>query len=128
MAHYRVLSSDQVFITAVLMFSAAGLAFLLVALTSGFLAILLVALALMFMNGAVNLVISSIPLLLAPPGRASAIAGTVNMMATFVGGTAGFAIGLLLEISDWGAVFGLWAAALLLAALIIWWKRAVERG
>lgn len=126
LAHYRVLSSDQIFITAVLMFCAGGLAFLLAALTFGFLAVLLVAFALMMLNGAFNLVIASIPLLLAPPGRASATAGTVNMMATFVGGTAGFAIGLLLEISDWGAVFVIWGIAMLLAALVVWWKRALE--
>ena len=78
------------------------------------------------LNGAFNLVIASMPLLLAPPGRASATAGTVNMMSTFVGGTAGFVIGGLLEISGWDTVFGLWGVALLLAALVIWWKRAVE--
>ena len=86
LAHYRVVSSNQVFVTAVLMFTAAGLAFLLAAVTSGIFAILVVAFALMMLNGAFNLVIASIPLLLAPPGRASATAGTVNMMATFVGG------------------------------------------
>ncbi len=127
LAHYRVARSNQVFTTAVLMFAAGGLCFLLVALTTGPLAILLVSIALMLMNGAFNLAIASIPLLMAPPGRASSTAGTVNMMATFVGGTAGFAIGGLLEISDWGAVFALWGLVLLLAALVLWWKRAEER-
>ena len=126
LAHYRVVSSNQVFVTAVLMFTAAGLAFLLAAVTSGIFAILVVAFALMMLNGAFNLVIASMPLLLAPPGRASATAGTVNMMSTFVGGTAGFVIGGLLEISGWDTVFGLWGVALLLAALVIWWKRAAE--
>ena len=126
LAHYRVVYSDQVFVTAVLMFAAGGFGFLLLSQTTGLVAIVVVAFALMMLNGAFNLVISTIPLLLAPPGRASSTAGTVNMMATFVGGTAGFAIGGLLEISDWGVVFGLWGVALLLASLVIWWKRAEE--
>lgn len=126
LAHYRVVSSNQIFMTAVLLFAAGGLAFLLVTVTSGFLAILVVGFALMMLNGAFNLAITSIPLLMAPPGRASSTAGTVNMMATFFGGTAGFAIGGLLEISDWSVVFGLWGAVLLLAALVVWRKRAEE--
>ena len=128
LAHYRVLSSNQVFGTAVLMFAAAGIAFLLVTVTEGPLAIMVVGFALMMLNGAFNLAIASIPLLMAPQGRASSTAGTVNMMATFFGGTAGIAIGGLLEISDWGAVFALWGTALLLAALIVWRKRAAEIG
>lgn len=125
-AHYRVLSSNQIFMTAVLMFAAGGLAFLLVSVTTGLLAILVVGFALMMLTGAFNLAIASIPLLMAPLGRASSTAGTVNMMATFFGGSAGFAIGWLLEISDWSVVFALWGAVLLLAALVVWWKRAAE--
>ena len=126
-AHFRVASSNQVFMTAILMFAAAGLAFLLVADAAGPLSMLVVGFALMMLNGAFNLVITSIPLLMAPPGRASSTAGTVNMMATFFGGSAGFAIGRLLEISDWSAVFVLWGAALLLAALVLWRKRTEEK-
>ena len=126
-AHFRVASSNQVFMTAILMFAAAGLAFLLVAGAAGPLSMLVVGFALMMLNGAFNLVITSIPLLMAPPGRASSTAGTVNMMATFFGGSAGFAIGRLLEISDWSAVFVLWGAALLLAGLVLWRKRTEEK-
>ena len=126
-AHFRVASSNQVFMTAILMFAAAGLAFLLVAGAAGPLSMLVVGFALMMLNGAFNLVITSIPLLMAPPGRASSTAGTVNMMATFFGGSAGFAIGRLLEISDWSAVFLLWGAALLLAGLVLWRKRTEEK-
>ena len=126
LAHYRVVSSNQVFVTAVLMFAAGGLAFLLATVTAGPVAILVVGFALMMLNGAFNLAIASMPLLMAPPGRASSTAGTVNMMATFFGGTASFAIGVLLEISDWSVVFGLWGAVLLVAALVVWWKRAEE--
>ena len=125
-AYFRVQSSNQVFLTAVAMFAAGGLSFLLVTATDGAVALLLVGFALMMLNGAYNLAITSMALLMAPPGRASSTAGTVNMGATFVGGTAGFAIGGLLEVSDWSAVFGLWGAVLLLAALVVWWKRAEE--
>lgn len=126
LARRRVGSSDQVFMTAVLMFSAAGFGFLLLTTSSGLLAMALLAFALMMLNGAFGLAVTSIPLLLAPQGRASSIAGTVNMMATFIGGTAGFAIGALVERSGWTAVFGLWGAFLLLAALLIWRRRHEE--
>lgn len=126
LAHYRVVRSDQIFLTAVILFAAAGLAFLLVTVTAGPVAMLVLGFALMMLNGAFNLAITSIPLLMAPAGRAAATAGTVNMMATFFGGTAGFAIGGLLEISGWQVVFGLWGALLLLAALVVWCKRAEE--
>ena len=126
LARYRVASNDQVFVTAVLMFSVAGLGFLLLTLTTGLFAILVVAFALMMLNGAFGLAITSIPLLIAPPGRASSVAGTVNMMATFIGGTAGFAIGGLVELSGWTTVFGLWGILLLLASLLIWRRRHEE--
>ncbi len=126
LAHFRVLSSNQVFMTAVLMFAAAGFSFLLMPAAAGLLAMLILGFGLMMLNGAFNLAIASIPLLVAPPGRASSTAGTVNMMATFFGGTASFAIGGLLEVSDWSAVFGLWGVAMLLAALVMWRRRAEE--
>ena len=126
LARRGVMRSNQVFLTAVLMFSAAGLGFLLLTLTTDLLSIALISLALMMLNGAFGLVTSSLPLLLASPGRASSIAGTLNMMATFAGGLAGFGIGGLVELSGWGAVFGLWGACLLLAAWVIWRQRAEE--
>lgn len=126
LARRRVGSSDQVFVTAVLMFSAAGFGFLLLTASTGLIAIALVAFAIMMLNGAFGLAVTSIPLLLAPQGRASSIAGTVNMMATLIGGTAGFAIGGLVELSGWAAVFGLWGVLLLLAALLIWRRRHEE--
>ena len=128
LAHYRVARSNQVFLTAVLLFIAAGLGFLLLTAADGIWAFLVVAFALMMLNGAFNLVITSMPLLLAPLGRASSIAGTVNMMATVIGGLSGVAVGGLLEISGWPAVFALWGAVLLLAALVIWWRRARDQG
>ncbi len=126
LARLRVGSSDQVFVTAVLMFAAAGLGFLLTSANSGLLALALIAFALMMLNGAFGLAVTSIPLLLAPQGRASSVAGTVNMMATLIGGTAGFAIGGLVELSGWATVFGLWGAFALLAALLIWRHRHEE--
>ena len=126
LAHYRVARTNQVFLTAVILFVAAGLGFLLLSVSQGLVALLVIAVALMMLNGAFNLVITSIPLLLAPVGRASSTAGSVNMMATVIGGLAGVAVGGLLEISGWPVVFGLWGLVLLLAALVIWWRRAEE--
>ena len=126
LARYRVARSNQVFVTAALMLAAAGIALLLLTVTGGLLALLVVAVALIFLNGAFGLAVSSMPLLLAPPGRASSVTGSINMMSNFFGGMAGFSIGALVEFSGWGAVFALWGAVLLLAALVLWKKRAEE--
>lgn len=126
LARYRVVRSNQVFVTAALMLAAAGGALLLLTVTDGALALLVVVLALVMLNGAFGLTVSSMPLLLAPPGRASSVTGSINMMSNFWGGMAGFSIGALVESSGWSAVFGLWGAVLLLAALVIWRKRAEE--
>ena len=125
-ARYRVLRGGQVFVTAVQMLSLGGIAFLMLVTAEGLLVLLVVAFALMMMNGAFGLVVSSMPLLLAQPGRASSVAGSVNMMSTFFGGMAGFSIGGLVELSGWVVVFALWGALLLLAALVIWPRRAEE--
>ena len=126
LAHYRVVSSNQVFVTAVMLFAATGFAFLLVTASAGPVAILALGFALMLLNGAFNLAIASIPLLMAPLGRASSTAGTVNMMATFSGGIAGFSIGALVELSGWQLVFALWGALMLIAAFVVWRQRARE--
>ena len=126
LARYRVARSNQVFVTTALMLAAAGIALLLLTVTGGLLALLVVAVALIFLNGAFGLAVSSMPLLLAPPGRASSVTGSINMMSNFFGGMAGFSIGALVEFSGWGAVFALWGAVLLLAALVLWKKRAEE--
>ena len=126
LARHRVMRSNQVLVTAVIMLTAAGLSFLLLTVTSDIFSIVVISFGLMMLNGAFGLVTSSMPLLLASPGRASSIAGTLNMMATFAGGMAGFSMGALVELSGWGAVFGLWGAFLLLASLIIWRHRHEE--
>ena len=126
LARRLVVHSNQVFVTAVQMFLAAALAFLLLTATTGAFAIVVVAFALLALNGAFGLTVSSMPLLLAPAGRASSTTGAVNMMSTFFGGMAGFSIGGLVESSGWGAVFGLWGVLLLLAAGLIWRQRDAE--
>lgn len=126
LARYFVTRSNQVFVTAVQLFAAAAAAFLLLSMTSGLIAIVVVAFALLALNGAFGLTVSSMPLLLAPAGRASSTTGSVNMMSTFFGGMAGFSIGGLVELSGWSAVFSLWGALLLLACLLIWRNRHEE--
>ena len=126
LARRRVAQSNQVLTTAALMLAAAGLAFLPLTLIADALALAVLCLAMMLLGGAFGLVTSSMPLILAPPGRASSIAGTLNMMATFAGGLAGFSIGGLVESSGWGAVFGLWGVMLLLASAATWVHRGAE--
>ena len=126
LAHRRVARGSQVLTTAALMLGATGLAFLLLAQTADILSLLVLCLAMMLLGGAFGLVTSSMPLVLAPPGRASSAAGTLNMMATFAGGLAGFSIGGLVEHSGWGAVFALWGGMLLLASVVSWRRRHAE--
>ena len=125
-ARYCVMRSNQVFVTAVFMFGMAGIALLLMTATTGAFALLIITLGLIMLNGAFGLAVSSIPLLLAPPGRASSVTGSINMMSNFFGGMAGFAIGSLVDRSGWTAAFALWGVALLAASLLIWLKRDVE--
>ena len=127
LVRWHVARNSQVFVTTAAMLAGAGFAFLLLTVIDGAAAILIVAFALMMLNGGFGLVVSALPLLLAPPGRASATTGSINMMTTFFGGMAGFTIGGLVEISGWGAAFGLWGGALLLAAFVIWRQRALEK-
>lgn len=126
LAHRRVARTGQVLATAALMLGATGLAFLLLAQTADMLSLLVLCLAMMLLGGAFGLVTSSMPLVLAPPGRASSAAGTLNMMATFAGGLAGFSIGGLVEHSGWDAVFALWGGLLLLASAVTWRCRHAE--
>ena len=126
MARWNVVRSNQVFLTAMLMFGAGGLGFLILTLTADLLSIVVISIALMMLNGGFGMVTSALPLLLASPGRASSVAGTLNMMATFAGGLAGFSIGGLVELSGWGAVFTLWGVLLLLTSLVFWRHRGEE--
>ena len=128
LARHGVVRSNRVLATAAVMLGAAGFAFLLLTMTTDRLSIPVVCLAMMILGGAFGLVTSSMPLTLAPPGRASSVAGTLNMMATFAGGFAGFSIGALVEHSGWSAVFGLWGVLLLLASLLTWRHRHAEEG
>jgi len=126
LAHRHVARSSQVLVTAALMLGATGLAFLLLAQTTGMLSLLVLCLAMMLLGGAFGLVTTSMPLVLATPGRASSAAGMLNMMATLAGGLAGFSIGALVEQSGWTGVFGLWGVMLLLAAAVAWRRKHVE--
>ena len=128
LARLRVVRSNQVFATAALMFTAAGFSMLLLTATTGVLALLIICLGMVMLSGAFGLAVSAIPLLLARPGRASSITGSINMMSNFFGGMAGFTVGGLVESSGWAAVFGLWGTLLLLASALIWIKRGVEDG
>ncbi len=126
LARSQVRRSNQVFATAAIMLAGAGIALLLLMTANESLALLVMAAALILLNGAFGLTVSSMPLLLAPPGRASSITGSINMMSNFFGGMAGFSVGALVEHNGWEPVFGLWAACLLLAAIVVWRHRAEE--
>ncbi len=126
LARLRVLRGNQVFVTAAAMLAAAGFAMLSLTAAAGPLALLIICLGMIMLNGAFGLVVSAVPLLLAPPGRASSVTGSINMMSNFFGGMAGFTVGALVEWSSWAVAFGLWGALLLLASALVWLKRGAE--
>ncbi len=126
LARLSVVRSNRVLFTAALLLGATGFAFLLLTFTVGASAMIVLCLAMLLLGGAFGLVTSSMPLILAPLGRASSIAGTLNMMATLAGGLAGFSIGALVERSGWMGVFGLWGIMLLLASAVTWRRQHVE--
>ena len=126
LARIYVRRSNQVFVTAALMLTGAGVALLLLTVSQGWFALLVMVAVLVMLNGAFGLTVSSLPFLLAPPGRTSSVTGTINMMSNFFGGMAGFSVGALVELSGWALVFALWGILLLLAALVIWRQRAEE--
>ena len=126
LARISVLRSNQVFATAALMLAGASVALFILPMAIGGVALLVIAIGLVMLNGAFGLVVSSLPLLLAPPGRASSVTGSVNMMSNFFGGMAGFAVGGMVEIGGWSAVFVLWSVVLLFASAVIWRHRAEE--
>ncbi len=126
LARFQVRRSNQVFATAATMLAGAGIALLLLMTANESFALLVMTAALILLNGAFGLTVSSMPLLLAPPGRASSITGSINMMSNFFGGMAGFSVGALVERNGWEPVFGVWGACLLLAAIVIWRRRAEE--
>ncbi len=126
LAHQLVRRKSRALATAALLLGATGLAFVLLAYSTIALSLVVLCLSMMLLGGAFGLVTSSMPLVLAAKGRASSIAGTLNMMATFAGGLAGFSIGGLVEASGWSAVFALWGILLLLAATVTWRYRSEE--
>ena len=69
LAHYHVGRSNQVLVTAALMLGAAGLVFMLMTVSTGMLSIVVICLAMMILGGAFGLVTSSMPVILAGPGR-----------------------------------------------------------
>ena len=126
LAHQLVRRKSRALATAALLLGSAGLAFLLLSYSTIALSLVILCLAMMLLGGAFGLVTSSMPLVLAARGRASSVAGMLNMMATFAGGLAGFSIGGLVEASGWSAVFALWGVMLLLAAAVTWRYRREE--
>lgn len=126
LARVRVTQTNMIFPTTVLFLVITVIALAILTVVSGVLALLVITIALIALNGAFGLVVSSIPLMLATPGRTSSVTGTLNMMSNFWGGMAGFTIGGLVEASGWQSVFGLWAVLLLIAALLLWFNRDRE--
>jgi|GEM_PF-1491204 len=125
-ARYWVIRTNQVFVTASSLLVIASFALIFLVFVGDVLALLIITIALIALNGAFGLVVSSIPLLLSPEGRASSVTGTINMMSNFFGGMAGFTIGGIVEANGWQPVFGLWAILLCASAGLIWWKRQEE--
>jgi sugar phosphate permease len=96
---------------------------ILAALTSGYVQIVCVILITGLLGGTVSLLLSAIPLLLAPGGRTSSVAGTITAVQNIGGGLAGVVVGTLVERGGWTGVFGLWAVCAFVAMGLVWFLR-----
>lgn len=125
-ARYWVNRSGTVFVTTASLLIVTVLGLVLAIITTKALSLIAIALSLLVLNGAVGLVVSSMPLILSAPGRASSVAGTINALSNFGGGVSGILVGALAESNGWNAVFGLWAITAFAATLLIWTHRGFE--
>jgi len=126
LARHQVNQTGNVFQPAIRFLLATGAGFALAAVASDLLALTLITIALLMLNGAVGLIVSTIPLVLSPDGRASSVTGVVNALVNFGGGVSGFFVGLLLDQGSWAIVFSLWAACAFIAAILIRFNNAQQ--
>jgi sugar phosphate permease len=61
------------------------------------------------MGGSVALLLASIPLAFAAPGRTSSSAALVTAVQNIGGGLAGVAVGAMMDSTGWASVFAVWA-------------------
>ena len=82
----------------------------------------------MLASGLAGLLLSSAPMLLVTPNRASSAGGLLTATWSIAGGLAGSVIGTLAERSGWDTVWNTWMALAIAALLItlITWYRAMQ--
>lgn len=79
------------------------------ALTTAWVQVLSLLIMTLAMGGSVALLLASIPLAFAAPGRTSSAAALVTAVQNVGGGLAGIAVGAMMDTTGWSSVFALWA-------------------
>lgn len=79
------------------------------ALTTGPLQIGALVIMMLGLGGSVALLLASIPMAFAPPGRTSSVAALVTAVQNIGGGLAGVLVGAMVDSSGWPSVFLVWA-------------------
>ncbi|MEM6528267.1 MAG: MFS transporter, partial [Chloroflexota bacterium] len=126
LAQQLVNRTGRVITTTAGLLIATSIALLVAILSAGTLALLFVTVALIVVNGAIGLVVSSVPIVLAGKGRTSSVTGLVNTLSSVGGGVAGFGLGWILDRSGWNPALMTWAMCALVASLLLFSKRRLE--
>ena len=88
---------------------------LVAALTSAQMQIAALVIMMLGLGGSVALLLASIPMAFAPPGRTSSVAALVTAVQNIGGGLAGVTVGAIVDSSGWSSVFLVWAGCALVA-------------
>lgn len=126
MAQQLVKTSGQVIMTTVKLLIMTAIILLIAMMTNGIYTLLAVTVALITLNGAVGMVVSSVPVVLSKTGRTSSVTGTVNAVSSLGGGFAGFGLGFLIDNYGWNPVFLSWIVCAVFAAMLLWGNRQHE--
>jgi sugar phosphate permease len=101
---------------------------LLAALTAGPLQLAGITVMMFTLGAVLALLLTSLPLAFAAPGRVSSVSGIVSAAQYVGGGLAGVLIGAALDGIGWAGVLALWAGCGLVTLALSWFVEGAARG